>query len=395
LGRSDILNAFKIYIILVKEGGSMKKHIQNLKISSFRGIRELDLLDLADINIFVGDNNSGKTSVLEAIQILSNPGLYNLISVSRGREMYGFGLRSGLNRFESFMYMFTDYYPSSEIDQYSMKFDSTVGDEKGSVEIIGSLVNQRIDWDDYIRENPRLKRNSSESIEKEELFEKELEVLTFIGHLKSTFTDSLLDENVEFNDYKRPDFQSKSKPSLFPVRKVSPMDHIGTSSYSRIIDDMNFRAQAVEFLKEFEPNILDLRYIGDGRYTVVIETDSMALPLSVYGDGMKKVLTLLNALISSKSGVVLVDEIETSVHTSAMRETFGFFLETAKSLNVQLFLTTHSLEAVDKLLESAGDDLSRIRVIRLKNKAGKTYAKTISGTQAKDYRERLEMELRI
>jgi AAA15 family ATPase/GTPase len=43
------------------------KHLDNLTIHRFRGLRDLNLQDLGQINILVGGNNSGKTSVLEAI----------------------------------------------------------------------------------------------------------------------------------------------------------------------------------------------------------------------------------------------------------------------------------------------------------------------------------------
>jgi AAA15 family ATPase/GTPase len=64
-------------------------------------------------------------------------------------------------------------------------------------------------------------------------------------------------------------------------------------------------------------------------------------------------------------------------------------------MNAQLFLTTHSIEAVDKLLENAGEKLRCIRVIRLKNKDGKIYAKVTPGAEAHELREQYEMELRV
>jgi len=42
-------------------------------IDGFRGLRNLELDGLGPINILVGGNNSGKTSVLEALSIACNP----------------------------------------------------------------------------------------------------------------------------------------------------------------------------------------------------------------------------------------------------------------------------------------------------------------------------------
>ncbi|MEG4327463.1 AAA family ATPase, partial [Microcoleus sp. herbarium5] len=49
------------------------KHLDNLTIHRFRGLRDLNLQDLGQINILVGGNNSGKTSVLEAISTYCRP----------------------------------------------------------------------------------------------------------------------------------------------------------------------------------------------------------------------------------------------------------------------------------------------------------------------------------
>ena len=56
-----------------KRGIEMADFISNLYIHSFRGIHSLELEDLNKINILTGDNNSGKTSVLEVLQSFARP----------------------------------------------------------------------------------------------------------------------------------------------------------------------------------------------------------------------------------------------------------------------------------------------------------------------------------
>src|SRR5438128_6111561 len=45
------------------------KHIDEFTIHAFRGLRDVKLEGLGQINLLVGANNSGKTSVLEALAI--------------------------------------------------------------------------------------------------------------------------------------------------------------------------------------------------------------------------------------------------------------------------------------------------------------------------------------
>ena len=67
--------------------------LDKLYIDSFRGIRDLNLENLRPINLIVGNNNCGKTSVLEAVQFLRfyNSGLINVLQVARQRD-YQFAL---------------------------------------------------------------------------------------------------------------------------------------------------------------------------------------------------------------------------------------------------------------------------------------------------------------
>jgi AAA15 family ATPase/GTPase len=45
---------------------------RRVSIKAFRGIQDLEFYDLGRINLLVGQNNCGKTSVLEAMHVLGN-----------------------------------------------------------------------------------------------------------------------------------------------------------------------------------------------------------------------------------------------------------------------------------------------------------------------------------
>ena len=65
---------------------------KNIEIKNFRGIDHLTIDDFSRVNVFLGQNSSGKTSVLEAILMLagmSNPGLPQSINMLRSRGSAG------------------------------------------------------------------------------------------------------------------------------------------------------------------------------------------------------------------------------------------------------------------------------------------------------------------
>lgn len=51
----------------------MDQDLKSISIKNFKGLKQLELNDLNQINIIVGDNNIGKTNLLEAIYILQSP----------------------------------------------------------------------------------------------------------------------------------------------------------------------------------------------------------------------------------------------------------------------------------------------------------------------------------
>ena len=62
-------------------------YMKSIQIDGYRGIKKLKINELRQINLVVGDNNCGKTSVLEALQLLRTSGsLANVYKVARQRD---------------------------------------------------------------------------------------------------------------------------------------------------------------------------------------------------------------------------------------------------------------------------------------------------------------------
>ena len=71
---------------------------------------------------------------------------------------------------------------------------------------------------------------------------------------------------------------------------------------------------------------------------------------------MRRALQIAMTIPGVRDGILLVDEIESALHTSALASVFRLLASACKEHNVQLFATTHSLEAVDAILQAALPD---------------------------------------
>lgn len=376
----------------------LENHIESLQIETYRGIKDLHVENLGSVNVFVGDNNSGKTSVLEAIELMCNPSMYNLIQIARQREKFKPMVGMGLNILDSILFMFDVKACNRQVNEYFLSVGGCINNVSGQVEVTGKVFNELVDMAELAKYNPAIENRLSHGVVAEQE-----EVPTFCGDISNTFDKYELlgftdesDSHFEINKYARV-MRYKEENSILNVRMIQTVDHLIDNSFDRLIKNKDVRKRAVELLKEFDDSITDIRYINEDRnFIPVIENQGGDdIPLSLYGDGMKKALTMLNAIVSAENGVVLIDEFETAVHTSAMNKVFKFVLDACKKMDVQLFLTTHSIEAVDKLLESAGNNVNDIRIIRLRKKEGKTYAKVTNGADALEERKEYNMELRI
>jgi AAA15 family ATPase/GTPase len=118
----------------------MNPVIQNLQINSFRGLKGLNLSDLGWVNILVGKNNSGKTTILEAISIACNP-LDPFQWIGTSERRINIGRTANLGRtvtasrpsLESIKWLFPQENSNSEDRKIEI---NTTGDTDISVEAI-------------------------------------------------------------------------------------------------------------------------------------------------------------------------------------------------------------------------------------------------------------------
>lgn len=152
----------------------------------------------------------------------------------------------------------------------------------------------------------------------------------------------------------------------------------------------------LSIIKSFDSNVEDISIVGEDIY--LHNTISGTLPLFAYGSGLQKAVLLTALLAYNRGGIVLIDEIDNAINISAFHDIFSWFVSACIQMDIQAFITTHSAEAVDAILESADEfDEDNIRIITLRKDIDQKNTSAIirTGKSAMQDRLRFEMELRV
>ncbi|MDV3353354.1 chromosome segregation protein SMC [Leptolyngbyaceae cyanobacterium CCMR0082] len=318
--------------------------LRSLRIENFRCFRRFELQQLGKLNLLVGTNNSGKTSILEAVQLLySQSNLESLREVMIGRGEYIFSDERGGNRELDVRHLFHNH----EIDVGS-KFSilsNTHSNEEGvtvSVENSGQMslfedlreLVLVIEWLGQENESIKLPLSSREGLPLDYIrrVRKDLKKL---GSRTQFITSSSL--------------TSEKMVELFDQVVLTPEEELVTEVLQIIEPSIN-RIASVGSEK--------YRYPGDSRsgFVVRLTNEDQRIPIGSMGDGIWRMLGLTLAIVNARNGVLLVDEIDTGFHFSAMSDMWKLIWKTAKRLNVQVFATTHNSDCWTSLAAMANSE---------------------------------------
>ena len=331
----------------------------SIHIRGYRGLDSFRMRGLGRVNLLVGTNNCGKTSILECIELLRSTGNPNILSsILRRRGEWGDARDRDSDPLLDIKRLFSEY------------------DLQGQVVIEGerdSAVNPS-DWSSKVAmhvENPR----ESEPGEPDPFGED--------GHFTLALKWSSREDDSDTKAFKigiTPDGYTPLRGlRRFPRTRYDPLNQvvqfIRTSGMTapdvvRLFDDVALtenEEHATQTLRIIEPAVEriasvvidrspDFREAPGGVFIKLRKTGNR-MPIGSMGDGMWRMLGLALALGNVKGGVLLVDEIDTGLHYSVMADMWRMVSERAAALNVQVFATTHSRDCYESLATVAQSDL--------------------------------------
>ena len=228
------------------------------------------------------------------------------------------------------------------------------------------------------------------------------------------FSGSIISQNGKKPIEKEIQFTSLDTTVTGPVIKkkvyyIPSFGHLRFDLLQNIVDNPEYKKLAISILKQFDDSIVDICYTkaDDGSFLEsVITENGVIMPFSVYGDGIKKILYIMNKLFEASDSILLIDEIETGLHKKYYDSLFPVVFALAKKLNVQLFIATHSMEGIDAILkygeyEEKTNDNDPIKVITLKKvntengKGSNVVARNVTGKYVYENRKAFEFEVRL
>jgi hypothetical protein len=330
--------------------------LDSLQIEGFRGFARFEVKDLARINLLVGTNNCGKTALLEALTLWWTAAAPNALEdVVKRRDEHLTKTEGGIDL--AVRHLFHGHRP-----------------EPGQTfTVIGRRNGRNLGFRASIEEEPGLGDSLAEHsqpmlIPDAEPKDTELREGPLVLRV-NVIDDRRTDTSADPRSYSvRLTVEGDLPVRLLrrmPRSKKGPLaDFIPTRSLSRgavaamfggivLTDEEKL---IIDALRIIDPSIERLALAGGDAVTsggsglfVRCEGQSERIPIGSMGDGIWRLLSLSLALVQTRGGALLVDEIDTGLHFSAMVEMWKLVIETAQRLDVQVFATTHSRDCYESL----------------------------------------------
>ena len=300
--------------------------LTGLEIYRFRGIRELKLNGLAQVNVLMGRNNAGKSSVLEALYLASAAFCYE-DPLGRGNKIEYLLNRRGKRKlsWERGKEALWFGYDNSE----DIKLTLRIGRHKLDIEL----------RDDH--EHPVVGLSLRGTYP--------LCPLCLRGYNKMTGTWISI-KSVELEskiNEVAPGLRDFIRDTVFlDTALLRDIKLIEEALWSRLLMK-RLDKLVVDILRSgYDTDVEDLTYAPlYGTYQLMAKLPETAIRVDDLGDGARYALVIIMVAALARDTALLIEEPESHQHPGGLAKMLEMLLALAKENGTQLFMSTHSIEA--------------------------------------------------
>lgn len=329
--------------------------IADFQFENYRGFPEYSIDGLTRINVFVGCNNAGKTSILEGIYLFTSDApikVINSIAARRGEQLVITSEGStDVKMLPDVRHLFNGHQilPNEVLTigtkdkRFSFRLTQKVADRHLMTEAALQMLKNR----NAVVLSVFQKRYQEQ--------EKEVGVIS-------------ISPDGEVSEYRKhsPEIDKEHQPSSVFV-STETADYGFLSSLWNGVLSRGDEDSVVKALQILNPGLKSIAFmLFDPRAARAFSTaipgivvgmegyEGQRLPLGSLGDGSRRLLSIALALSEAKNGYLFIDEIDVGLHYSAMTRLWELILTSAHANNVQVFVSTHSLDCLRGLSEAIG-----------------------------------------
>jgi hypothetical protein len=340
---------------MTEDGSGPGLRLPSLRIENFRCFKELVIPKLGRVNLIVGRNGVGKTTLLEALRIYFSEAPLtaigeiltkreHVIAIEASPQMRGDFQRKLLSLFHG--------RPTKDKPIPTIVIGDAVApipetsDSKLFITFY-SKSDSKVRMSMYIRsKKPELMKDFDSSsfyvlsgdgsITESNLPINQQELSRFLPELRS-------EEERAFNPTPADNVSYISSDGVGKDRNVALWDEITATDDEYVVVEavQNISADISEIRLRMVPGQSDVR-----DFVVRLSKFSSQVPLASLGEGVGRLFGIALVLVNSRNRAVLIDEIENGIHWSAQPKLWEVVFSLAERLNVQVFATTHSEDCV-------------------------------------------------
>jgi AAA15 family ATPase/GTPase len=333
--------------------------LNSLIIKNFRSLEDFHVEKLGRVNLIVGKNNSGKSSVLEALRIFAGNAHQELLEqIAQAHDEKHF-LDKNIKDSRDVSLPYEDLFTGRRFPKEEKPIVIGENDNEQALKIFHVYSVEK----DYI---------ATDEDGKKETIQRPLSITSLDltkynkilgeGLLVKKNKESVgIDFNVISPDFRR--FVSISNPiscGYIPTQLIGANELANDWDKIALTDGEEIVKQALRIIL---PDFENINFVNDASYfdsqvirrvaKVRIKNEPRPVSLNSQGDGMMRILQIALKLVTAKDGFLLIDEFENGLHYSIQEKVWRLLFDLSKSLDIQIFATTHSWDCIESFAKVA------------------------------------------